>query len=72
MVLCTFNCFSFFQGKLELLTGGNRSTMRLEVYDKNNQIVCKPDDGSRLLGFYPIDDGMRLHVRPFNLRILLG
>jgi len=51
-----------FKGKLELLTGGNRATMRLEVYDKNNQVVCKPEDGSRLLGSYPIDDGMRLHV----------
>ena len=37
--------------------------MKLEVYDKNNKIVCKPDQGDRLLGSYPIDDGMRLHVK---------
>lgn len=51
-----------FKGKLELLTGGNQSSMKLEVYDKNNTLVCSPNEGSRLLGSYPIDDGMRLHV----------
>ncbi|XP_043280351.1 tubulin-folding cofactor B-like [Venturia canescens] len=51
-----------FKGKLELLTGGNQATMRLEAYDKKNQLVCQPNEGSRLLGSYPIDSGMRIHV----------
>lgn len=51
-----------FKGKLELVTGGNPTTMTVEVYDKNNKLICKLDDGSRLLGSYPIDDGMRIHV----------
>ncbi|KAF7398561.1 tubulin-folding cofactor B [Vespula maculifrons] len=51
-----------FKGKLELLTGGNPITMMIEVYDKNDSLVCKLDDGQRFLGSYPIDDGMRIHV----------
>lgn len=51
-----------FKDKLELLTGGNSTTMTVEVYDKNNKLVCRLDEGQRLLGSYPIDDGMRIHV----------
>ncbi|XP_033228374.1 tubulin-folding cofactor B [Belonocnema kinseyi] len=51
-----------FKGKLELLTGGSPSTMSVEVYDKNDKLVCKLNEGSRLLGSYPIEDGMRIHV----------
>lgn len=51
-----------FKGKLELVTGGNPTTMKIEVYDKNDKLICKLDDGQRLLGSYPIDDGMRIHV----------
>ncbi|KAL6431905.1 hypothetical protein ACFW04_007379 [Cataglyphis niger] len=45
-----------FKGKLELLTGGNPATMTVEVYDKNDKLVCKLEEGQRLLGSYPIDD----------------
>lgn len=48
---------------MELLTGGNPKTMKIEVYDKNDKLICKLDDNQRLLGSYPIDDGMRLHVK---------
>ncbi|XP_011163720.1 tubulin-folding cofactor B [Solenopsis invicta] len=51
-----------FKGKLELLTGGNPTTMIVEVYNKNDKLVCKLEEGQRLLGSYPIDDGMRIHV----------
>ncbi|XP_050453677.1 tubulin-folding cofactor B-like [Cataglyphis hispanica] len=51
-----------FKGKLELLTGGNPATMTIEVYDKNDKLVCKLEEGQRPLGSYPIDDGMRIHV----------
>lgn len=51
------------KGKLELLTGGNPTTMKIEVYDKNEKLICVLDNGQRLLGSYPIDDGMRIHVR---------
>lgn len=55
--------YCILQGKLELLTGGNPHTMKLEVYDKNDKLVCELNEGQRLLGSYPIDDGMRIHVR---------
>ncbi|CAD6227534.1 GSCOCG00001217001-RA-CDS [Cotesia congregata] len=58
-----------FKGKLELLTGGNRSTMQLEVFDKNNKLICSPNEGSRLLGSYPIDDGMIVHVTDNFMRL---
>ncbi|KAL0117181.1 hypothetical protein PUN28_010192 [Cardiocondyla obscurior] len=51
-----------FKGKLELLTGGNPATMTVEVYNKNDKLVCKLEEEERLLGSYPIDDGMRIHV----------
>ncbi|KAL6264524.1 hypothetical protein P5V15_004631 [Pogonomyrmex californicus] len=51
-----------FKGKLELLTGGNPATMTVEVYDKNDKFVCRLEEGQRLLGSYPIDDEMRIHV----------
>ncbi|XP_078036553.1 tubulin-binding cofactor B [Augochlora pura] len=51
-----------FKGKLELITGGNPVTMVVEVFDKNDRLVCTLNNGQRLLGSYPIDDGMRIHV----------
>nr|XP_033332919.1 tubulin-folding cofactor B [Megalopta genalis] len=51
-----------FKGKLELITGGNPTTMVVEVFDKNDRLVCTLNNGQQLLGSYPIDDGMRIHV----------
>lgn len=56
------------QGKLELLTGGNPATMTVEVYDKNDKLVCRLEEGQRLLGSYPIDNGMRIHVRYYDMK----
>lgn len=36
--------------------------MELEVYDKENKLVCVLSNNDALLGSYPIDVGMRLHV----------
>ncbi|VVC98121.1 unnamed protein product [Leptidea sinapis] len=51
-----------FKTKLELVTGGNAKTMKLKVYDQKNNFVCDIDNDNALLGSYPIDDGMRIHV----------
>ncbi|KAL7288942.1 hypothetical protein TKK_0016905 [Trichogramma kaykai] len=51
-----------FKNKLELLVGGQSNSMKLEVYNENNDIVCKINDNDRALGLYPIKDGMRIHV----------
>lgn len=50
-----------FKSKLELITGGNAGTMRLELYS-GDRLVSKLDGDERMLGSYPIEDGMRVHV----------
>ncbi|XP_058061638.1 tubulin-folding cofactor B [Anopheles bellator] len=50
-----------FKVKLEPITGGSAGTMQLELYS-GDRLVCKLDSDSRLLGSYPVEDGMRVHV----------
>nr|CAG4648251.1 EOG090X0DT2 [Moina brachiata] len=50
------------KGKLELVTGANPSSMVLEVYNKEKEFVCTLTSDSALIGSYPIDDGMTIHV----------
>lgn len=47
--------------KLEIVTGGSASTMQIELYN-GDRLICKMDNNNSLLGSYPIEDGMRLHV----------
>lgn len=49
------------QSRLEILTGGNKLTMKLELYS-GSKLICKIDNDEALLGSYPIEDNMRLHV----------
>ncbi|XP_062579388.1 tubulin-folding cofactor B-like [Saccostrea cucullata] len=58
-----------FKNKLELLTGSTPGNMKLEVYDADNKLVCKLDNDDALLGSYPIEDGMRIHVIDPTIRI---
>lgn len=48
--------------RLELVTGVSPGTMKLELYDKNGTLVTQLDSDDSLLGSYPADDGMHLHV----------
>ncbi|XP_017776441.1 PREDICTED: tubulin-folding cofactor B-like [Nicrophorus vespilloides] len=50
------------KGKLELMTGGSCATMRIEAYNKDNQLICSLTDDQAMLGSYPIESGVRLHV----------
>nr|CAG4636011.1 EOG090X02PU [Eubosmina coregoni] len=50
------------KGKLELVTGADALSMSLETYNKENQFICALTSDSALLGSFPIDDGMRIHV----------
>lgn len=52
---------SEFKAKLEPITGGSSATMKLELYS-GDRLVSRLDEDDRLLGFYPIEDGMRVHV----------
>jgi len=53
------------KGKLELITGANAGTMEIFVHDEKQggALVCALSDDSALLGSYPVDSGMRLHVK---------
>ena len=57
-----FSWLVCLQGKLELLTGATPANMKLEVYSKENKLVCKIDNDDAMFGSFPVDDGMRLHV----------
>lgn len=50
------------KGKLELVTGGNASTMKIEFYTKDNVYVGTCDNDEACLGSYIKHDEMRLHV----------
>ena len=64
IVLC------LFQAKLELITGASCGGMVVQVFDKDNVLVCTLDNNDALLGSYPIDDGMRLHVGALEISFL--
>jgi tubulin-folding cofactor B len=53
---------SALKAKLELVTGASWTNMIIEVYNKEDVLVCRLDNEDALIGSYPIDDGMRLHV----------
>jgi len=36
--------------------------MALEVYSKDDKLICSLKSDDAMLGSYPIDDGMRIHV----------
>lgn len=50
------------KGKLEMIVGSVAANMKLELYDKENKLICKMDNNEAMLGSYPIEDGMRIHV----------
>ena len=56
------NELHFSQGKLELITGAMTQSMDLELYDKENKLICKLENDDASLRAYNVSDGMRLHV----------
>lgn len=50
-----------FKAKLEPITGGSAATMKLELYS-GDRLVSRLDEDEQMLGFYSIEDGMRVHV----------
>lgn len=51
------------KGKLELITGGSASTMKIELYTKDDEFIGTCDNDEALLGYYVTNGGkMRLHV----------
>eukprot|EP01137_Pigoraptor_chileana_P022989 Opistho-2@88582 len=48
--------------KLELITGSTAGYMRLQLHDRKDAVVCTLHDDNAMLGAYPVEDYMRLHV----------
>lgn len=48
--------------KLEIITGCSATTMSLEVFS-GDTLFCKMTDDDAFLGFYSLQDGMRIHVK---------
>ena len=81
-VFITSNCNSFtsekkfskdlsvadLKNKLELITGASALSMTLTVFDKKDSKVCALSDGNALLGSFPVDSGMRIHVEDLKYR----
>merc|ERR1712107_106267 len=36
--------------------------MKITAFDKEDKLICELSDPNALLGSFPIDDGMRLHI----------
>ncbi|KAI9013992.1 CAP Gly-rich domain-containing protein [Phycomyces nitens] len=51
--------------KLEPITGIPASTQKIELFRGNN-LIGPLDDDERMLGSYPVDDYMRLHISDLN------
>ena len=47
---------------MELVTGAPATSMKLQVFGKDDKLVCDLDNNDALLGSYPVDDDMRIHV----------
>eukprot|EP00160_Parvularia_atlantis_P006170 Unigene15365_Nuclearia_a/m.45940 Unigene15365_Nuclearia_a/g.45940 ORF Unigene15365_Nuclearia_a/g.45940 Unigene15365_Nuclearia_a/m.45940 type:complete len:228 (+) Unigene15365_Nuclearia_a:86-769(+) len=54
------------KSRLELIVGTPPEHMRLQLFDRRDQLVCAIDDDTRMLGAYPVEDYMRLHVIDSN------
>ena len=50
------------KSKLELITGGNSGNMRITAFTKEDKLICELSDPHALLGSFPLDDGVRLHI----------
>ena len=50
------------KSKMELITGGTAGGMKITAFDKDDKFICDLSDANALLGSFPLDDGVRLHV----------
>ncbi|XP_033633669.1 tubulin-folding cofactor B-like [Asterias rubens] len=50
------------KGKLEMITGSSSAAMSLQLFNKDGHLVITMSDDAALLGSYPVDHGMRIHV----------
>lgn len=58
--------------KLEMIVGSSAAHMRLEVYGEGDRKVCDLGNDDAMLGAYPVENYMRLHVVDTNPHRQLG
>lgn len=56
------------KGKLELVTGASAGSMILELYNREKQFICALTNDNALLGSFPVDNGMRIHVNDSQMK----
>ncbi|KAI8816689.1 CAP Gly-rich domain-containing protein [Fimicolochytrium jonesii] len=54
--------------RLEPITGVPAATMKISLYTSTDQLVGSMDDDEKMLGYYPVEDFMRLQVTDLNPR----
>ena len=47
---------------MELVTGATATNIQLQLFGKDDKFVCDLDNNDALLGSYPVDEDMRIHV----------
>ncbi|KAJ3201640.1 hypothetical protein HDU82_007962, partial [Entophlyctis luteolus] len=52
--------------RLEPITGVPCSSMRITLYSASDAPICSLDDDTKMVGFYPVQDFMRIHVVDTN------
>ena len=50
------------KSKLEMITGLVSTDMKLKLLDKEKKFICDLNDGNKMLGYYPVEDGYFLSV----------
>ena len=51
---------------MELITGCSAMTMEVQLLDKEGKFLCILNNEDAMLGAYPVDENMRLHVGIFT------
>lgn len=51
------------KSKLEMITGYECVNMKLFLLNREKKLICEMDDDSKMLGFYPIEDGFFIEVK---------
>ena len=45
-----------------MVKGGTAGGMKITAFDKEDKLICELSDSNALLGSFPLDDGVRLHI----------
>lgn len=58
---------SELKNKLELITGYESASIQIKLLQRDKKFLCTLDDDTKMLGFYPCEDGHLLEVHSDNV-----